>query len=89
MAPAASRIETASAGRVRARPRCKSSQLNSAGSERAGPEFAVCAATNNVGARSPYAPLTGRREVPLERPVIYDVGPWGLPVLWHPLNNFW
>jgi hypothetical protein len=47
------------------------------------------AATNNVGARSPYAPLTGRREVPLERPVIYDVGPWGLPVLWHPLNNFW
>lgn len=47
------------------------------------------AATNNVGARSPYAPLTGRREVPLGRPIFYDVGPWGLPVLWHPLNDFW
>ena len=47
------------------------------------------AATNNAGARSPFAPLSGRRELPLVRPIVYDVGPWGLPVLWHPLNNFW
>jgi hypothetical protein len=46
-------------------------------------------ATNNAGARSPYAPLTGRREVPVGRPLVYDVGPWGMPVQWHPLNNFW
>ena len=46
------------------------------------------AATINVGGRSQYAPQRELRPAPIRTPLIYDVGPWGTPILWHPLNDF-
>ncbi len=46
------------------------------------------AATIGAGGRSQYAPQRELRPKPLGPMLIYDIGPWGTPILWHPLNDF-
>ncbi len=46
------------------------------------------AATIGVGGRSQYAPQRELRPKPMGPTLIYDIGPWGTPILWHPFNDF-
>lgn len=47
------------------------------------------AATIGAGSRSQYAPQRELRPKPLGTPIIYDIGPWGTPIIFHPFNESW